>query len=57
MDQPEQVLNEAGNLEDVIELCLCEVPHLCLRPDRLYRFVKAPGCAKCEEADLYKDEE
>jgi hypothetical protein len=40
----------APKADDVIEMGLCEVPHISLRPDQLYRFVVMPGCAKCESA-------
>ena len=36
--------------EEVIEMGLCEVPHIMLRPDQLYRFVVMPDCEKCKDA-------
>lgn len=37
----------------VTELRLCEVRHLVLHPNQLYRFTTAPGCQLCAaEADL-----
>jgi hypothetical protein len=35
---------------EVIELALCEPPHLFLRPDVLYRFVVMEGCPDCARA-------
>ena len=29
---------------------LCEVPHIMLRPEQLYRFVVMPDCQKCKDA-------
>lgn len=37
-------------VDDVVEMGICEVPHIMLRPDQLYRFVVMPGCKKCAEA-------
>jgi len=34
----------------VIEMSLCEVPYIQLRPGQLYRFVVTPGCRCCENA-------
>ena len=40
----------------VIEMALCEVPHLILHPNQLYRFVEVPGCEMCAtEAAPYKE--
>ena len=36
--------------EEVIEMGLCEVPYIGLRPGQLYRFVVMPGCEKCAAA-------
>ncbi len=36
--------------EEVIEMALCEVPFLMLRPGVLYRFVEMPGCDACAAA-------
>jgi len=33
----------------VIDMALCEVPHLVLRPGRLYRFYAVDGCSACAE--------
>jgi hypothetical protein len=44
--------------ETVIEMGLCEVDHIMLRPNRLYRFVVMPNCKKCEElASAYPEGE
>jgi hypothetical protein len=32
---------------------LCEVEHVFLRPNQLYRFVVMPGCDKCKALDVY----
>lgn len=32
---------------EVTEMYLCEVAHLFLRPNQLYRFIVAPDCQKC----------
>lgn len=34
----------------ITELSLCEVPHLQLRSNTLYRFVVQPGCEACKSA-------
>jgi len=31
------------------EMALCEVPHICLKP-QAYRFIVMPGCPNCEKA-------
>lgn len=36
--------------DEVIEMGLCEVPHIFLRPNQLYRFVVMPGCKACTDA-------
>ena len=35
---------------DVIEMGLCEVPMIGLRPNQLYRFVVMPDCENCKAA-------
>lgn len=42
-----QPLTPTETLSPVVELALCEVPHLFLRPNQLYRFTVRPGCPKC----------
>jgi hypothetical protein len=38
----------------VIEMGLCEVEHIMLRPNVLYRFVIMPDCPRCKElASVY----
>jgi len=37
----------------VIEMGLCEVEHVMLRPNQLYRFTVMPGCDKCKSLDVY----
>ena len=37
----------------VIEMGLCEVEHVMLRPNQLYRFIVMPGCEKCRALDVY----
>ena len=37
----------------VIEMGLCEVEHIMLRPNQLYRFVVMPDCEKCKALDVY----
>jgi hypothetical protein len=37
----------------VIEMGLCEVEHVMLRPNQLYRFIVMPGCDKCKALDVY----
>ena len=37
----------------VIEMGLCEVQHIMLRPNQLYRFVVMPDCEKCKALDVY----
>ncbi len=39
-----------GISDPVIVMGLCEIPHIMLRPNQLYRFVVMPGCKKCEAA-------
>lgn len=47
-----------AELSDVVEMWLCEVPHLFLRPDQLYRFGVDPNCQACvSAAAVYKKEE
>lgn len=36
--------------EEVVEMSLCEVPHIMLRPDQLYRFAVMSDCQKCKDA-------
>ncbi len=48
VDEPETVLGREGP-EYVMELGVCEIPHLILHPGRLYRFKKIEGCAACEK--------
>jgi hypothetical protein len=36
------------NEEKVIEIALCEVDWIFLRPNQLYRFVPIPGCEACQ---------
>lgn len=41
--------------ENVCEMALCEVEHLFLRPDQLYRFVVMEGCDRCKKlAEVYE---
>jgi hypothetical protein len=48
---------ETKNVERVTVMQLCESLHLSLRPDQLYRFRVAPGCAECAKAAaLYANE-
>lgn len=47
----EQVTLADGSKAEVITMALCEVPHLMLRPNQLYRFVAMPGCAACAAAE------
>ena len=42
--------------EKVVTMALCEVLHVCLRPNQLYKFVVMPGCDACKEADAYLGE-
>lgn len=35
--------------DNVIEMGLCEVEHVMLRPNVLYRFVVMPDCSRCKE--------
>lgn len=35
--------------EPVTELMLCEVEHLFLHPNQLYRFIVGKGCKRCQE--------
>ena len=37
----------------VIEMGLCEVAHVMLRTNQLYRFIAMPGCDKCKSLDVY----
>jgi hypothetical protein len=40
--------------EKIYELRICEVPHVVLRPDQLYRFTVAPDCEGCaKEVEPY----
>lgn len=34
--------------EKVVELALCEVDWIFLRPNQLYRFIAIPGCEACQ---------
>jgi hypothetical protein len=34
--------------DEVVEMALCEIAWLILRPGQLYRFIAYPGCADCE---------
>jgi hypothetical protein len=45
-----KILETVNPDSEVIEMGLCEVPHIGLRPDQLYRFVVMPDCQKCEDA-------
>ena len=39
----------------VMEIPLCEINHIFLKPNELYRFVVIPGCKACERlAELAK---
>jgi len=39
---------------EIIEMALCEVDHVMLRPNRLYRFIVMPNCPACEKlASVY----
>jgi len=40
-------------MQEPIELGLCEVEHIMLRPNQLYRFIVMPGCEKCKALDVY----
>lgn len=37
---------------EVIEMRLCEAPHLILKRDQLYRFTVDPNCPQCREAAM-----
>ncbi len=54
--RPDIELNDSKlpDESDCIEMGLCEVKHVMLRPNQLYRFVVMPGCKKCEKLDVYK---
>lgn len=59
--QPTHVTISVAELEklkaaqSVIEMGLCEYPHVGLRPNQLYRFIVMPNCDKCKaEAEAYK---
>ena len=41
----------------VIEMGLCEVEHVMLHPNQLYRFVVMPDCDKCKSLDVYSPKE
>ncbi len=35
--------------DEVVEMHLCEVNYLILKPDQLYRFKYDPACGKCKQ--------
>jgi hypothetical protein len=43
-------LDMAPRVQGVTYMRLCEVPHLFLRPDRLYYFTVDPNCPACVAA-------
>ena len=43
--------------EEIVEMALCEVPYIFLRPNQLYKFIVMPNCEKCSAAAKpYEDE-
>jgi hypothetical protein len=38
----------------VTKMALCEVPHIFLRTNQLYKFYAVKGCAKCQALDVYR---
>ena len=49
--------NMSDRKESVTVMGLCEVEHVFLRPNQLYRFVVMPGCDKCKALDVYSNKE
>lgn len=45
------------NNENVIEMYMCEVNGIFLRPDQLYIFRVDPNCEKCKKLDVYREDE
>lgn len=41
--------SKTGTVENVIDMYICEIPHLILKVEQLYRFRTKVGCRKCEE--------
>lgn len=41
--------------EHIIEMYICEVDHIILQPNQLYRFLIHPNCEKCKKLDVYKE--
>jgi hypothetical protein len=35
--------------EEVVTMSICEIPHVFLHLNVLYRFVASPGCSRCAE--------
>jgi hypothetical protein len=40
-----------GVTEPVTVLALCEVDHVCLKPNQLYKFIVMDGCDACKAAE------
>jgi len=38
---------------EVIEMNICEVEHIVLRANKLYRFLIDPNCEKCKKMNVY----
>jgi hypothetical protein len=50
-------LNPPTDEPYIHELAICEVPHIVLRVNELYRFHAEPDCESCQaNVDAYKDE-
>jgi hypothetical protein len=53
----EFVTLQDGTKAEVFEMGLCEVYHIILRKNQLYRFVILGDCEKCKEIASHYDEE
>ena len=49
----EALLNALKAEEKIVEMALCEVDHISLRPNSLYRFIVMPDCEACARLDIY----